>query len=370
MSTHQKHTKLPLRNNDFMTPNEIAFLGTKCEVVSNLVEKIAIKLKSYKLAYVDASHQKQQINANVENFTFHENGNLFSNTKNPLNKFNQRIQFSDFDMTFINGNHFKASKQILILDKEKAQSLLKRIDQLTHVQFVIKLSDDEEFFDFLIEKYPQITHLNCYSIKDVQSIAKHIENLILAKIPPINGLVLAGGKSTRMGKDKGLLEYTNKPQRNVGVELLQKNNLKTFLSVRNEQEVNIDLKIVDTFLELGPFGAICSAFQSNPNVAYFVLATDLPFVNDTLVKLLLKHRDPSKIATAVKGKNKEFPEPLIAIWEPKSYPHLLSFLSQGYSCPRKVLINSDVKIIEVEDDLLRNINTPEEFEQAKNEIND
>ena len=100
-----------------------------------------------------------------------------------------------------------------------------------------------------------------------------------------------------------------------------------------------------------------------------VLATDVPFVNKELVSLLLEKRNPSKIATAIKGKGKQFPEPLITLYEPKAYPVLLQYLAQGYSCPRKVLINSDVEIIEVEDDLIRNVNTPEDFEAAKKELN-
>ena len=100
------------------------------------------------------------------------------------------------------------------------------------------------------------------------------------------------------------------------------------------------------------------------------MATDLPFVNDEVVQLLLKNRNPSKVATTIKGKGKEFPEPLITIWEPKSYPILLNYLAQGYSCPRKVLINSDIEIIEVDDNLIRNINTPEEFKAAHKEINE
>jgi molybdopterin-guanine dinucleotide biosynthesis protein A len=99
-----------------------------------------------------------------------------------------------------------------------------------------------------------------------------------------------------------------------------------------------------------------------------VLATDLPFVNKELIALLLQKRNPSKVATAIKGKNKQFVEPLVTIYEPKAYPILLQYLAQGYSCPRKMLINSDVEIVEVEDDLIRNINTPEEFEAAKKEL--
>ena len=85
---------------------------------------------------------------------------------------------------------------------------------------------------------------------------------------------------------------------------------------------------------------------------------------------MLKHRNPSKVATTIKGKNKEFPEPLITIWEPKSYTLLLNYLALGYSCPRKVLINADVEIVEIEDQYIRNINTPEDFNAAFKEINE
>jgi len=46
----------------------------------------------------------------------------------------------------------------------------------------------------------------------------------------------------------------------------------------------------------------------------------------------------------------------------------LQYLAQGYSCPRKMLINSDVEVVEIDDSFIRNINTPEEFKSAKNEL--
>jgi len=370
MGKHRKHAKLKLRDNDNFAPNEIAFLGTNCSVITNLVTKISEKLPSYKLAYFDASHSKEIKLNTIETYTFHNKGTAVASMNSELNKFNQRVQFSQYDYVFINGNHYQGAKQILILDKEKEASVLKRLDQLNNIQFVIKLTDDTEFFDFLVEKHPQIKNLLCYTINETEKISNHIENLIQEKIAPIHGLVLAGGKSVRMGTDKGTLNFYGKNQRDVAIELLKKNNLKTYLSVRKDQDIKIENKITDKFVGLGPFGAICSAFQENPNVAWLVLATDLPFVNDKVIKLLLKHRNPSKIATTIKGKDKQFPEPLITIWEPKSYTILLNYLAQGYSCPRKVLINSDIEIIEIDDNLIRNINTPEDFKVAYKEIND
>lgn len=368
MKKHQKHAKLKLRSNDNFAPNEIALLGTNCGNISNLVHQISKRISNYKLAYFDASHSKEIKPGFLETFTFHYKGTLESSSVSELNKFNQRIQFSQFDYLFINGNHFQGSKQILILDKEKEESVLKRLDQLDNIQFIIKLTDDVDFFSFLKEKYPQILNLPCYQINEIDKISLHIENLIQEKIAPIQGLVLAGGKSTRMGTDKGALNFYGKNQRDIAIELLEKYNLKTFLSVREEQNININNKITDKFIGLGPFGAICSAFQENPDVAWLVLATDLPFVNNKVIQTLLKHRNPAKAATSIKGKGKQFPEPLITIWEPKSYTLLLNYLAQGYSCPRKVLINSDIEIVEIEDDFIRNINTPQDYEQAINEI--
>ena len=369
MGKHQKHAKLKLRENDNFAPNEIALVGTNCTNVSNLVLKVSEKLSRYKLAYFDASHSKDVEKLYLEKYTFHHEGTASISINSSVNKFNQRIQFSQYDLVFINGNHYQGAKQILILDSEKEASVLKRLNQLDNIQFIIKLTDDAVFFDFLEEKYPTIKNLKIYHINEIDKISKHTENLIKQKIAPIQGLVLAGGKSTRMGKDKGTLNFYGKNQRDVVIELLEKHQLKTFLSVREEQDIKIKNKITDAFLGLGPFGAICSAFQDNPNVAWLVIATDLPFVNDAIIQKLLQNRNPSKAATTIKGKSKEFPEPLITIWEPKSYPLLLNYLSQGYSCPRKVLINSDVEIVEVDDDLIRNINTPEDYNSAFKEIN-
>lgn len=369
MGKHTKHAKLKLRDNDNFAANEISIVGANCNVISTLVTQVSIKLANYKLAYFDASHSKEIENSTIETFTFHHKGTANTSIISALNKFNQRVQFSQYDFVFINGNHYQGAKQILILDKDKEASVLKRLDQLDKIQFVVKLTEDAEFFDFLETHNPQIKNLMCYNINELDKISKHIENLIKQKIAPIQGLVLAGGKSTRMGTDKGTLNFYGKNQRDVAIDLLEKHHLETFLSVREDQNINIVNKITDKFIGLGPFGAICSAFQENPNVAWLVIATDVPFVNDEVIQLLLKHRNPSKVATTIKGKNTQFPEPLITIWEPKSYPLLLNYLSQGYSCPRKILINSDVEIVEIDDSFIRNINTPDEFKDAHKEIN-
>ncbi|MCH3881095.1 MULTISPECIES: NTP transferase domain-containing protein [Tenacibaculum] len=366
MAKHKKHTNLERRNNYNFAPNEIAILGANCGVISDLVSEVSQKLAKYKLAYFDASHAKDVEKNTLSEYVFHHQGNLQITTSGNINKFQQRLDFAEFDYVFINGNHYQGAKQILILDEAKEASVLKRLEQLDSIQFVVKLKKETEFFDFLVEKYPHIKNLICYTIDEVDKIANHINNLIQEKIAPIKGLVLVGGKSTRMGADKSTLEYYGKPQKEFAKELLESNNIETFYSVESISENQNEIH--DTFLNLGPFGGICSAFQKDPNSAWIVLATDLPFVDKNLIRQLLEKRNTSKAATAIKGKDKNFPEPLITIYEPKAYPILLQYLAQGYSCPRKMLINSDVEIVEVDDAFIRNINTPEDLEMAKKEI--
>ncbi len=366
MDKHQKHTNLIRRNNDIFAPNEIAILGTKCDVISDLVHKVSAKLSHYKLAYFDASHAKNVAANTLSEFTFHHHGNVQISSFQNVNSYQQKLDFAQFDLVFINGNHFEGAKQILILDEEKEASVLKRISQLTNIQGIIKLKNETEIFPFLIDKFPEIRKIPCFSIGEIDKISSLIQQIIQQKTANVKGLILIGGKSSRMKKDKSLLDFHGKPQKEFAKELLEKQGLETYFSVANNSENPIE--IPDTFLNLGSFGGICSAFQKDPNSAWFVLATDLPFVNNELIKLLLNRRNPSKVATAIKGKNKEFVEPLITIYEPKAYPILLQYLGQGYSCPRKMLINNDVEIVEVDDDLIRNINTPEEFEAAKKEL--
>ncbi|KAA9346220.1 NTP transferase domain-containing protein [Adhaeribacter soli] len=186
--------------------------------------------------------------------------------------------------------------------------------------------------------------------------------------PKVNGLVLAGGKSVRMGSDKNLLNWHGKEQQYYLIDLLQEFCEEVFISCRLEQETSIPepyLSLPDTFTGLGPMGATLSAFRQNPDAAWLVLACDLPLVNSETLAFLIGNRNSSRFATAFENPENGFPEPLLTLWEPKSYPVLLSFLAQGYSCPRKVLINSEVQILQVPDqDVLKNVNTPEEREQV------
>ncbi|WP_250254298.1 NTP transferase domain-containing protein [Chryseobacterium sp. Marseille-Q3244] len=191
----------------------------------------------------------------------------------------------------------------------------------------------------------------------------------LNTIPRINGLVLAGGKSVRMGKPKDLLQWHGKEQRYFAADLLAPFCDEVFISCRQDQLDNFDPDynaLTDTFLNMGPFGGILSALRAQRDKAWLVVACDLPLLDPKSLEFLVQSRNPEKIATTYESPFDGLPEPLITIWEPKSFPLLLNFLGIGNTCPRKVLINSDTLILKPDNpDALMNVNTPEDAEKAQ-----
>ena len=76
-------------------------------------------------------------------------------------------------------------------------------------------------------------------------------------------------------------------------------------------------------------------------------------------------RNPQKIATAYRSAYNRLPEPVCAIYEPKGKSRLLQFYKQGISCPRKILINSNVQLLDPLDKRwLDNVNNPFEYRSA------
>ncbi|MGS0527480.1 NTP transferase domain-containing protein [Zobellia nedashkovskayae] len=187
--------------------------------------------------------------------------------------------------------------------------------------------------------------------------------------PKIYGLVLAGGKSTRMGKDKGLIPYHGMPQRDYLYNLLGRVCEKTFLSIRPEQQNEIADEvevIVDENKYRGPYNGLLSAHLKQPDVAWLVLACDLPLMDLLALQELIAARDPNKVATSFAQKEDPLPEPLCAIWEPKAFKESLAYLENGNgTCPRKYLINSEVKLVfPTNPNVLLNANSEEEYKEA------
>jgi molybdopterin-guanine dinucleotide biosynthesis protein A len=189
----------------------------------------------------------------------------------------------------------------------------------------------------------------------------------ISTLSPLYGLVLNGGNSMRMKQGKSMLRYHGKIQLAHAFELLSAHCKKVFVSNRKGQaHLQPELpQIHDTYQNLGPVSGILSAMTAFPDVAWLVLANDMPYVDDDAIHTLIRHRNPLKTAVAYQNPQRDFPEPLCTIYEPIMRIRLLEFLDSGGRFFRIVLEHSDVRILEPpQNNTLINVNYPEEYQQV------
>jgi molybdopterin-guanine dinucleotide biosynthesis protein A len=356
-----KHHKMPRPNLGQFGRIELAFLGTPCGQLNSLFAQIVEQLNPiYQIAIVEADHKAEEQTPTATTFTDKINFRRID-TRRQFNDFQIKSFFNEIDLVLVNGNHYEANHQVVVIDS--AKSLEKKIHKLSDVKLVILQTGEEAIPIFLQEKLKGIKVLRIDQLVEIVDCIKVFVNTMR---PKLNGLVLAGGQSTRMGLDKGSLAYHGMTQRNWLSQMLAPFCESVYWSVNAEQAKNLSNQpfIQDDFLNMGPLGGILSAFRQNPNTAWLVLACDLPFLNKQVLELLVSGRNPSKIATAFVGEG-DFPEPLMAIYEPSAYPVLLQMLALGYDCPRKTLINHQVELLHsLDQQAFSNINTFEQYQKA------
>ncbi|WP_083320914.1 NTP transferase domain-containing protein [Hymenobacter glacialis] len=370
--------------------HELAILGAPCGDIQALVAHLLPHLApALRVAYVDADHAagdaaseaqdllateprpapqvaEKGLSAELVDKITHRQLNLVR----ALDKFSQPELLAHESVVLVNGNHFRARQQVVIVDPRKP--LDKKLDRLTDVRLILLADGQTELPAVLAQHLSTAPLPPVLRLTDPAGIAAFIRQWYLLAAPVLRGLVLAGGRSERMQTDKGALHYHTLDQRQHTAALLGEFCPDVRVSVRPDQAAALPagLKpLPDTFLNLGPLGGLLSAFQADPNAAWLVLACDLPFLTRTTLDFLVTNRQASRAATALRSPWNDFPEPLVTIWEPRSYGQLLRFLSLGYSCPRKALINSDIELLAPPvPEELRNVNTPEERAAAEREL--
>ena len=107
----------------------------------------------------------------------------------------------------------------------------------------------------------------------------------------VSGIVLSGGKSSRMGSDKGLKMFKGKPLVDYAIEALEPYCGNILLSTNNpENYAKYRLPIVvDEIKSIGPMGGIYSCLKKSSRKINIFLSCDMPFVDSKLIKFLLEN---------------------------------------------------------------------------------
>ena len=187
------------------------------------------------------------------------------------------------------------------------------------------------------------------------------------------GLVLSGGMSKRMGQDKALIEIDGNTQLNKTYTLLQNHLPEVFVSSRADQSADNERKkynqIYDLYNNIGPLAGIVSAMHEHPEVDWLVVACDLMNLDDKTIDYLIENYHPNDNIIAYKSEYNGLPEPLCAIYSASAKSLLDESMNRKIICPRKILINSNAKLLtQPNPSALENFNTPEDLHLQKREL--
>jgi molybdopterin-guanine dinucleotide biosynthesis protein A/molybdopterin converting factor small subunit len=191
----------------------------------------------------------------------------------------------------------------------------------------------------------------------------------------LHGLLLAGGKSSRMGRDKAsiVLGGDGLTQAGRALGLLRQFCGPVCLSLREGQSVPSGGEGVPVLRDApgaqGPLAGILAAFHQAPGAAWLVMACDLPLVRPgVLARLAARYAgDPSRPFVAYASASDGLPEPLCAIYGPSARPVLERHAARGHFCPRHILREENALLLplpEAEARVLTNVNTPEDLAGA------
>lgn len=187
---------------------------------------------------------------------------------------------------------------------------------------------------------------------------------------PVRGLILTGGKSTRMKRDKALIEYNGIAHAEFIKNILDEFCDEVYLSARESQWEGTSLSHIQTIIDSseskGPVSGILSAFEKYPDSNWIIVACDLVYFNRETITSLLENYNERSVAIAFKNQEKGFAEPLCTLYTPRAFNVFKKAVDLDIKCPVKILKNQEVVVLEQSEKVnLANINTVEEFNEIK-----
>lgn len=196
------------------------------------------------------------------------------------------------------------------------------------------------------------------------------------RLPALHGMILAGGESRRMGRDKGLLAYRGSAHREYLYALIRPVCDVVWLSLRVGQpepdpaRYNV-LFDVPAYAGNGPISAVMGFRDAHPEAALLLLSCDLPYFNRAALDALLAGRDPARPATAFLNPDNGKPEPLVTIYEPDFLARLPRRFASGMRSLQRALLEDSPALVNVMDPRwIRSVDAPDEFDAALRDLRD
>ncbi len=186
----------------------------------------------------------------------------------------------------------------------------------------------------------------------------------------VTGIILAGGKSSRMGEDKGLMLIEGIPMVEYIINVFKSLNIPILIISNNEKYQQFGLPVFpDLVHEKGPAGGIMTALSNTKTQTNFIVSCDTPFITKELILFLLKKHQNSQITYPV---HENRAHPLIGVYEKDTDHFFQESIEVGELKLMSILkkaktnrVNLPSSIFLNEKNCLANINTREELNTFK-----
>jgi len=188
----------------------------------------------------------------------------------------------------------------------------------------------------------------------------------------VTGIILAGGKSRRMGADKGLVLLGGKPMVQYAIESLGLFCDRILISSNNPEYNCFGFEVIaDSVTDAGPMAGISSCLKQSTTEWNLVLSCDMPLLQTVVLKTLLVNVAGNTFVVPVDAEGRS--EPLCAFYRLSSLSILEDFISAGsfrmtdlfLRAPVKYLLPCDYPV-KYNSQWFANINSAEDLTDAGN----
>jgi len=179
--------------------------------------------------------------------------------------------------------------------------------------------------------------------------------------------LLSGGKSSRMGDDKGLKLLSGKPMITYLLDTLQQLDIQPVIIAHHPGYKSFGLTVIpDTIKDKGPLGGIYTAL-THAGETVLIISADTPFVDSRAIEHLIRYHIKDRINVL---NYKGTIQPLCGLYPFRLLPEIESNLRTDKLKMMDFLAENDANTIAIpfESNGFRNINTPEELSKAEQEI--
>lgn len=175
-------------------------------------------------------------------------------------------------------------------------------------------------------------------------------------------IVLAGGKSSRMGTDKTKLLYEGETLLERAVNKFSK-RFEVAISANYDVGIPGVRVINDIYPALGPISGLHASLQIYESV--FLVAADMPFADPIAASEIIEHGQfCAACAATIDGRA----EPMFAYYSKIALPEIKRAVQSGDYSLHRLLSRIDSKLYAVDSKILVNINRPEDYEKLKSHI--